>query len=800
MKKNSVYQLGFILSILSLALTFKIYSFEVDRPFKYLNEEYDFFELPPADADTSVLTLVYYRWLPSFPDQGDDRGKDFVIGTTPVTIAEAGENIYFNILVLNSHGLNSPGGEPNVQSWVKGIRENNLIRFPNKRDIGQVTYDLMYSNYYVWRDTLFNVCDTIKSYTISVDSEELSQWYQTHGGDIVDSDCEKYWKISYLDDDIEVQYDPQRRLIWKPNHHMFFKSDYGRKYYYLSEDKGETHSFCQGNYIRTRAMRDQMVMKDFIIGERSDDEIEELPIPEVSLRKYDDPQVFMSLYNYHKFSYPELNIYLDIVNEEGKLIDFEGIHTVIYRNGRILRDLTSLDGFSPFKNSPRYINLDPCVWNDEAEYEVMFYYDRSDGTRIESPRIKACNYENLPEGFKSCVFSNVKYDWDLTPPETAQRDTLSCILDYWMPDYETAETDGFKVSIADVEVAKDRRNLYYKLAFLKENSVNVTDTVKTWIKGVQIDNTLRFYNNSQLGSVKYNMQGFKSYCDPAITDRRTICDTISLRSVAFGCDTVASTYACIHEGPIPSQKWERMWRYEFRDEDVSAQFNPETGLVHGLDHHLLIKSNYDNKYHPYHIIKVKEEPVISSNDFRDEMGIRDLIIGRKLTGRLQTLPAPLVQGEKRIMGDTVANSPENALAESDVICHVVYPLISDDGYLIDPMRIHTVYYRDAEVLADYVSFDGFSPFAANPKEINMGLYDKDSKYEVMSYYEYDDGTRIESPRVIVFNPVEVKPIVDEGDIQAETEGKVYDLTGREVESDHLLPGIYIRNRRKFVVR
>ena len=161
-------------------------------------------------------------------------------------------------------------------------------------------------------------------------------------------------------------------------------------------------------------------------------------------------------------------------------------------------------------------------------------------------------------------------------------------------------------------------------------------------------------------------------------------------------------------------------------------------------------------------------------------------------------------------------------------------IVTDDGYLLDFNKMYITYYLDncefktVKFYDENESSPWWSGLYNNPLNFNpfddfriqnVASYefldpfgDEYFKYyieeyistlEVMCYYEKEDGTRIETPRVkaTIVDGSGVEAVKDDGMPPTEpfSDDRIYDLTGRIMNPDHLAPGIYIKGGKKFII-
>lgn len=227
------------------------------------------------------------------------------------------------------------------------------------------------------------------------------------------------------------------------------------------------------------------------------------------------------------------------------------------------------------------------------------------------------------------------------------------------------------------------------------------------------------------------------------------------------------------------------------DKDITVEYTPETHLLRSPDSGILVSNGplYSiSQFSHYHHDEYSQYCLYYE-------AIADFLIGEVTAAPPISLPAPEVlvcSLEKK------GNYTPYYRYMTDVRLDVV----TEDKYILNLDRITISFYQGGTLIGTRPFRHEGNPFSTITPylcDIFSSYKEIPSDIEVQCCYECKDGRIIESPKVspIVLSGVEeIKECQDNGD---NTNGPIYDLTGRMVRGESLSPGIYIRNGRKFVV-
>lgn len=328
------------------------------------NQSFDWIQSPPPNLDTLKMSGLMYYWnSPEVPDTF----SRYKLRAKEIPVVVDADTVYLEMVMFDTkyfyESFNTdtlPEGKTSsieANGWIKTVRDGNRLRFPNKNIIGYAQYDLqadpIFSGNSVYlkeyRDTLYVNSISLGKSSIAFKGVYQSTWKI------------KRWDIEYRDENMLCDYNHVTGMISNPDSELLV-------------------SYHDHEAIDNLDSPHEMVVKDFMIGHVAE-EPDYLPAPSVRY-KWDDSRIYC-------------DTYLDVVTEDGKILNCNNIYTDYYIKGKPKRQeygthvvtLKSTDGFNPFRNGA-FVNY-KGTFTSVDELEVMCYYKKADGTRVESPRVKA---------------------------------------------------------------------------------------------------------------------------------------------------------------------------------------------------------------------------------------------------------------------------------------------------------------------------------------------------------------------------------------------------------------------------
>ena len=416
----------------------------------------------------------------------------------------------------------------------------------------------------------------------------------------------------------------------------------------------------------------------------------------------------------------------------------------------------------------------------------------------------AAPYFEDNEIYVKCV--NQSYDWKQMPPQTSDSTNMQCLISYWDPyrfglDNQKDDKTMFYVRSMNIPVVRDDENVYLKMVSFSQPKYgpdsDKRDIYEGWIKAVIEGDSLRFPNNELIAYSNYDMIRRQYFTYDIYSRMDTILDykdTVVSYSIKIGEEIQMEPYA------LPCYQAVPMLEIEYLNRDMKAYYNPQTGLISNPDAGLFITN--------------ERPPYLKNWYLKDGMAINKLLIG------------PIADDEEvTSIHPVVTYTFEKNGQYSDLTLYTDLDIITDNGKLLDVNKIHVdisaayekysytpmsggidSYYWDDTDHKDFLSVA--SPFNDNSNYFFRSNIITLDRLEVMVYYEKDDGTKVGTPWFVPTNVTGINNIYDDrgndvlesgSDRTGRFADKVFDLTGREVNSENLTPGIYIKNGRKFAV-
>ena len=379
----------------------------------------------------------------------------------------------------------------------------------------------------------------------------------------------------------------------------------------------------------------------------------------------------------------------------------------------------------------------------------------------------------------------------------------------WLPT-PPADSDTFELTY--IRLSLDQEDIHYKY-YLYQRLTAAKSDAAIYLKAL---NDLNFYTDDQenfSGWIKGDIEGnklvFKDSSLVYVSRFDAVTDVWDFESHKVIRDTIPVVDSVrmwgVEFGPLEKYEYNEVtaldyWDVSFTGHDVSAEYNPRTDLIRHPDSELFFtpyrdktykcsKMLYDNEY----LYEWLDTPCYDLN----EVGIKDFLIGRVMERDPGSLPAPEYRYTLRTLDSSM---PYPTRADYWINMDIV----TDDGWLLDYGRLWFDFYIDGICVKTRPYIEVADPFckygvrSAMWVEKDIPMIEDIPFVEVECWYETEDGGRITSGRVVGRDVSEVKEITVDT-TGSESDGPIYDLTGRMVRGENLSPGIYIRNGRKFVV-
>lgn len=406
-------------------------------------------------------------------------------------------------------------------------------------------------------------------------------------------------------------------------------------------------------------------------------------------------------------------------------------------------------------------------------------------------------------------YNNDVIDYDICPPA----DTPIEELEGFMCDFDGG---GYSMHYRKVKIAVSGDKIYLNLLSREcyDEAGNRIEDIPVWIQGEIEGNRIRFdkqtlLKNSYIRTYSDDQHGY--YKDP-----EAVVDTITCCGVTYGRRLlVRYEFPDLANHVSDSAFWYNTCREIFYcAEPVYCDYYPESKLIKDLSAGLLISPTGNKK-------------IFSTPTEREEASIYSFMLGRISKKEPSSLPVPevILHMEEHLSRDLLSIYGRPG-------CSVRMNIVTDDGYLLDFNKMYITYYLknsefktvkfyDENESSPYWSYNpplNFNPFEDSRIQ-NVASYEFTDPYgddylkwyiedyistlEVMCYYEKEDGTRIETPRVkatiVDGSGIEAVKDVSVPPTEPSSDGRIYDLTGRIMNPDNLAPGIYIKGGKKIII-
>lgn len=386
------------------------------------------------------------------------------------------------------------------------------------------------------------------------------------------------------------------------------------------------------------------------------------------------------------------------------------------------------------------------------------------------------------------------FDWTHVPPEDAEEVVVYLSYLTFTNSLKPEKINGLtKIRVYGDSVYLPVVSFTNQVATPGGGKNNIKyETYKGWLMGVTDGNRIVFKNDGKLADIKVT-RTHESWLEEEKTTEEDV--EVYVR----GIDDLGEESTYFHNSS-DGYDYNATLPFHYTGEDVVGEFRKDKNLVCNLNSGMLL-GNLNYSYLDYYEDSYRVEYPPS------KMMLPGLIMGEVSEAAPESLPAPklstkLDRSNLHYHGGWVY---EYAYVMLDVRLNIV----NFDGTLIDPDRLYIVVKVDGGKEETY-KFDTYgNPYSlpcvyeiiAKKCDSRYGdEYELDTEMEAYCYYLNKDGSRVVSPRVIKqytgIRDIQVDAHEDEG----AGNGKIYDLTGREVREGTLSPGIYIRNGRKFLVR
>ena len=296
----------------------------------------------------------------------------FYLRSMNIPVVRDDENVYLKMVRFSQPKYGPDSDNRDIyEGWIKGVIEGDSLRFPNNELIAYSNYDMIRRQYFTYdiysrMDTILDYKDTVVSYSIKIGEEIQMEPYALPCYQAV-----PMLEIEYLNRDMKAYYNPQTGLISNPDAGLFITNE-------------------RPPYLKNWYLKDGMAINKLLIGPIADDEEVTSIHPVVT-------------YTFKKNGqYKDLAVYtyLDIITENGTLLDVNKIHVDFsaayeeyeyipggigpyYYDDTYHRDFLSVA--SPFNDNTKYFSIRDVIQLDRLE--VMVYYEKDDGTKVETPWI-----------------------------------------------------------------------------------------------------------------------------------------------------------------------------------------------------------------------------------------------------------------------------------------------------------------------------------------------------------------------------------------------------------------------------